>query len=406
VNADQSFKGDVLLQRGVVTAVGTSVAFPPGTLLLNATGMLVMPGGIDPHTHLDMPFMGTISVDDFLSGHRAAVAGGTTYHLDFALPVDHDLMAGYSLWQTKAKAGCLDYSLHSAVTSWDDGVAAAMAQLVGHGVNSFKFFLAYKGALMVTDAELLRGMRVAKDLGALTMVHCENGEAVDHGRSTVFDSGVTGPHGHALSRPVAVEDEATGRAIKLAGILGAPLYIVHTTTAGAAQLVAEARARGQRVLGEPVLSGLVLDESVMWDPNYTVAAAAVMSPPIRKLAVDGAALRAGLATGVLGPLGTVRPASRGVSHLVCSDFPPCSAGPLQLQLHPEGARQERLQGNPERREWHRGAPGPRLRCSGCLRPGNAHGVRARSLHSRGSNVQCVPPEGGTCSGERRGCGCF
>lgn len=307
VNADQSFQGDVLLQGGVVAAVGSSVAFPPGALVLNATGLLVMPGGIDPHTHLDMPFMGAVTVDDFLSGHRAALAGGTTYHLDFALPVNHDLMAGYSLWQTKAAAGCLDYSLHSAVTSWDEGVASVMRRLVQeHGINSFKFFLAYKGALMVTDAELLQGMRVAKEVGALTMVHAENGEAVEHGRNTVFASGVIGPHGHALSRPAAVEDEATGRAIKLAGLLGAPLYIVHTTTAGAAQLVADARARGQRVIGEPVLSGLVLDESVLRDTNFTVAAAAVMSPPIRKLAVDGAALRAGLATGVLGPLGTVR----------------------------------------------------------------------------------------------------
>lgn len=314
VNADQSFQGDVLLQGGVITAVGSSVAFPAGALVLNATSMLVMPGGIDPHTHLDMPFMGAVTVDDFQSGQRAAVAGGTTYHLDFALPVAHDLMAGYSLWQRKAEAGCLDFSFHMAVTSWDDAVAAAMAKLAKeHGVNSFKFFLAYKGALMVTDAELLQGMRQAKALGALTMVHAEDGEAVEHGRSTVFADGVTGPHGHALSRPAAVEDEATGRAIALAGLTDAPLYIVHTTTAGAAQLVADARARGLRVMGEPVLSGLVLDESVMRDDNFTVAAAAVMSPPIRKLAVDGVALRAGLATGVLGPLGTVRHATARIS---------------------------------------------------------------------------------------------
>lgn len=307
VNADQSFVGDVVIQGGLIVAVhrgGSGSAVPPGALVLNATGMLVMPGGIDPHTHLDMPFMGQVTVDDFHSGHAAALAGGTTYHLDFALPVAHDLRAGFDAWQTKASAGCMDYSLHMAVTSWSDAVAADMAALVPKGINSFKFFMAYKGALMVTDDQLLHGLRAAAHLGALPMVHAENGDAVEHGRSSVIASGVTQPRGHALSRPPGVEDEATGRAIALAGLVGAPLYVVHTTTAGAARRVAHARARGQRVLGEPVVAGLVLDERVMWDDNFTVAAASVMSPPIRQLALDGAALAAGLATGVLGPLGT------------------------------------------------------------------------------------------------------
>ncbi len=218
VNADQSFQADVLLSGGLVAAIGRSLAAPAGSRVLNASGLLVLPGGIDPHTHLDMPFMGAVTVDNFRSGHAAALAGGTTCHLDFALPLAHDLRAGFDAWQRKAASGCMDYGLHVAVTSWGEQVAADMATLVAeHGVNSFKFFMAYKGALMVNDAELLAGMARAKALGALTMVHAENGEAVEHGRQATFEAGITGPEGHALSRPASVEDEATGRAIRLAG---------------------------------------------------------------------------------------------------------------------------------------------------------------------------------------------
>ena len=226
-------------------------------------------------------------------------------HIDFVLPVAHDLLAGLAAWEAKAGRGCMDYGFHVAVTSWSDRVAADMATAVSrHGVNSFKFFMAYKGALMVNDAELLAGMRRCLALGALAMVHAENGEAVEDGRAAVFAAGVTGPEGHALSRPAAVEEEATGRAIRLAHLVDAPLYVVHVMAAGAAAQVAAARAAGQRVIGEAVLSGIALDESAAQQPDFTAAAAAVMSPPIRRLAVDGAALAGALVGGVLGPLGT------------------------------------------------------------------------------------------------------
>ena len=132
------------------------------------------------------------------------------------LPVEHDLLAGLAAWEAKAQRGCMDYGFHVAVTSWSDRVAADMATAVAqHGVNSFKFFMAYKGALMVNDAELLAGMRRCRSLGALAMVHAENGEAVEDGRAAIFAAGITGPEGHGLSRPAAVEEEATGRAIRL-----------------------------------------------------------------------------------------------------------------------------------------------------------------------------------------------
>jgi len=304
VNADRAHAADVLVEGELVTAVGPSLVAPPGARVLDCTGLLVMPGGVDPHTHLAMPFMGATTVDDWHSGHAAALAGGTTSHLDFALPVEHDLLAGNAAWMEKARRGCLDYALHAAVTSWSDKTASDMATLVARGVSSFKFFMAYKHALMVSDEQLLAGLARSAELGALAMVHAENGDAVEAGRAATYAAGVRGPQGHALSRPAAVEEEATGRAIRLAGLAGAPLYVVHVTCAGAVAEVARARAAGQRVVGEPVLAGIVLDEAAMWDANFTRAAAAVMSPPIRRRAVDGAALLGGLVSGVLGPLGT------------------------------------------------------------------------------------------------------
>ena len=183
-------------------------------------------------------------------------------HIDFVLPVAHDLLAGLAAWEAKAGRGCMDYGFHVAVTSWSDRVAADMATAVSrHGVNSFKFFMAYKGALMVNDAELLAGMRRCLALGALAMVHAENGEAVEDGRAAVFAAGVTGPEGHALSRPAAVEEEATGRAIRLAHLVDAPLYVVHVMAAGAAaQVAAVYRASGNVGLADRLAERLGLDD--------------------------------------------------------------------------------------------------------------------------------------------------
>ncbi|KAF6251761.1 hypothetical protein COO60DRAFT_1622674 [Scenedesmus sp. NREL 46B-D3] len=268
VNHDLQLKADVLIKDGLIAEVAPDIKAPAGAKVINASGSYVMPGGIDPHTHLAMPFMGQVACDDFYSGQAAALAGGTTMHIDFALPVNHSLMAGFREWQAKAELACADYGFHMAVTKWQ-------------GINSFKFFMAYKGALMVNDEELLQGFIRCRQLGALPQVHAENGEAVALGQRLVFDAGVTGPEGHALSRPAALEGEAAGRAIRLASFVGVPLYVVHVMSIDAMEEVARARKAGLPVIGEPVASGLALDESAMWDANFTSAAAAVMSPPIR-----------------------------------------------------------------------------------------------------------------------------
>lgn len=298
VNHDQQFEADVLIEGDRIVDVSSGIQAPAGARVLDASGQYVMPGGIDPHTHLDMPFMGQVAADDFFSGHAAALAGGTTMHIDFALPVAHDLMAGYQAWKDKASRAVMDYGFHMAITKWDEQVSRDMGTLVAEGINSFKFFMAYKGALQVSDDELVRGFQRCRDLGALPMVHAENGDMVAWLQERLVASGVTGPEGHALSRPAVLEGEATGRAIRLARVVGVPLYVVHVMSIDAMEEVARARQAGQRVIGEPVASGLSVDESALWSANFTHAAAFVMSPPIRS-SEHAPALRKALASGVL-----------------------------------------------------------------------------------------------------------
>jgi dihydropyrimidinase len=306
INHDNSFIGSVLIADGLIRSVVQDGVdspmlqdLPDATRVINASGLLLMPGGIDPHTHLDMPFMGTTTADDFTSGQEAAAAGGTTLHIDFALPVDHDLALGFDAWMNKARGkAVIDYGFHMAVTRWDNKTRDDMALLLSKGVNSFKFFMAYKGALQVNDEELIEGFQRCKEVGALPMVHCENGEGVAWGQRKMIAMGITAPYGHSLSRPSFLEGEATGRAIKLARLVETPLYVVHVMSKDALEEVTKAKKAGHVVYGEPVASGLALSESMLFNPDFDVAAAHVMSPPIRSR-LDGEALKQGLADGFL-----------------------------------------------------------------------------------------------------------
>ncbi|XP_022731488.1 dihydropyrimidinase [Durio zibethinus] len=304
VNAHQQEIADVYVEDGIIVAVKPNIKVGDDVTLLDASGKYVMPGGIDPHTHLAMEFMGTETIDDFFSGQAAALAGGTTMHIDFVIPVNGSLVAGFEAYEKKAKKSCMDYGFHMAITKWDESVSREMEIMVKEkGINSFKFFMAYKGALMINDELLLQGLRRCKLLGALAMVHAENGDAVFEGQKRMIELGITGPEGHALSRPAVLEGEATARAIRLASFVNTPLYVVHVMSIDAMEEIAKARKSGQKVIGEPVVSGLVLDDSGLWDPDFITAAKYVMSPPIRESGHDKA-LQAALSTGVLQLVGT------------------------------------------------------------------------------------------------------
>ena len=283
VTAELSFRADVLCADGKIRAVGQKLDVPVGTDVVDAGDRLVMPGGIDPHTHMELPFMGTVASEDFYSGTAAGFAGGTTMIIDFVIPAPKEnLLAAYKKWRGWAEKAAGDYSFHVAVTWWDESVHRDMGTLTKqHGVNSFKHFMAYKGAIMADDEVLVNSFSRARELGALCTVHAENGELVFRLQNELLKAGITGPEGHPLSRPPEVEGEAANRAIRIAEVLGVPLYIVHNSCRQSLEAITRARNEGQRVFGEVLAGHLLIDDGVYRHPDWATAAAYVMSPPFR-----------------------------------------------------------------------------------------------------------------------------
>ncbi len=301
VTADLTYKADVRIEGGIITEIGPNLK---GGDVLDATGCYVMPGGIDPHTHLEMPFMGTYSSDDFESGTRAALSGGTTMVVDFVLPGQgQGLMDAAQMWHNKAGRASCDYSYHMAITWWGQKVWDGMEDSVKAGMTSFKHFMAYKGALMVNDDEMYQSFKRVGDLGGLAMVHAENGDVVAELTAQLLAEGNTGPEAHAYSRPPQVEGEATNRAIMIADMAGVPLYVVHTSCEEAHEAIRRARQQGKRVWGEPLIQHLTLDESEYFHPDWDHAARRVMSPPFRAK-VHQDSLWAGLQAGSLSCVAT------------------------------------------------------------------------------------------------------
>jgi dihydropyrimidinase len=283
VNADHTFRADVLCQDGLIAAVGENLEAPNDATIVDAGGQFVMPGGIDPHTHMQLPFMGTVTTEDFYSGTAAGLAGGTTMIIDFAIPnPQQNILEAYQQWREWAEKSVSDYSFHVAITWWDDSVHADMGTLVReHGVNSFKHFMAYKGAIMADDEILVNSFSRALELGAIPTVHAENGELVFRLQKEMFEKGMTGPEAHPLSRPPEVEGEAANRAIRIAEVLKVPVYIVHNSCKQSLEAITRARNEGQRVFGEVLAGHLMIDDSVYRHKDFDTAAAHVMSPPFR-----------------------------------------------------------------------------------------------------------------------------
>ncbi len=301
VTADLSYAADVLVEGGTITAIGPDLT---GDTVLDATGAYVMPGGIDPHTHLEMPFMGTYSADDFDSGTRAALAGGTTMVVDFALPSPgQSLLDALKMWDNKTARAHCDYSFHMAVTWWSEQVFDEMKAVTERGINTFKHFMAYKGALMVNDDELYASFRRCAELGAIPLVHAENGDVVAELQARLLAEGNNGPEAHAYSRPPQVEGEATNRAIMIADMAGVPLYVVHVSCEDAHEAIRRAKMLGRRVWGEPLIQHLTLDDGEYANPDWDHAARRVMSPPFRDKRNQDS-LWAGLASGTLSCVAT------------------------------------------------------------------------------------------------------
>jgi dihydropyrimidinase len=281
VTADGEFDGDVLIHGEKIDAVG-HVDAPEGAEVIDAAGCFVLPGLIDNHTHLSMPFMGTQSIDDYTTGTQAAAAGGVTCLVDFAIQQHpDDLRSTLDEWRGRADgAAHVDYGFHMAITNATEPVIEEMAAMTEAGICSFKLFMAYKGALMVRDDELAACMERARDLDALTMVHAENGDIVDLLVRRALARGETSAIHHALTRPEWVEAEATGRAARIAEHTGASLFVVHVTCAGAAAEIDAAQQRGAAVTGETCFQYLTNGIDDLRRPGVE-GCRYICSPPLR-----------------------------------------------------------------------------------------------------------------------------
>jgi dihydropyrimidinase len=299
VTAAESYDADVYVDGEKVALVGQGLSLPADAVI-DASGCLVLPGGVDAHTHLDMPAGEITSADDFATGTRAAAFGGTTTVVDFATPEPgQSLLAALETWKGKAEGrAAVDYGFHMAVREVDEKTPGEMARLTrDEGVTSFKLYLAYPGVLQVDDAAFFRALLAARECGALTLVHAENGGVIDVLVRRALARGDTAPRHHALARPPSTEAEATARAIALAEIAGAPLYVVHLSCAAALGHVVAARDRGLPVHAETCPQYLFLSTTDYDRPGFD-GAMYVMSPPLRE-AADQEALWRGLAGGDL-----------------------------------------------------------------------------------------------------------
>ncbi len=283
VTAADTYAADIGISGGRITAIAQQLPRETARQVLSAQGLYVMPGGIDVHTHLDMPFGGTTSADDFESGTIAAAFGGTTTLIDFAIQYKgQTLRTAFDTWMKKAeRKATIDYAFHCIITDLPDARLDDMDALVREGVSSFKLFMAYPGVFMLEDALIFKAMSQAARNGALICMHAENGGAIDVIVQRALAEGKTAPKYHALTRPTTAEAEATGRAIALAEMAGAPVYIVHLSCNDALEKVREARDRGLPVYAETCPQYLFLSLENMDVPGFE-AAKYVFTPPLRE----------------------------------------------------------------------------------------------------------------------------
>jgi dihydropyrimidinase len=288
ITAADDYVGDVFVEDERISLIGESLDIHADRTI-DASGKYVLPGGVDPHTHLDMPFGGTVTIDDVESGQTSAAFGGTTTHVDFIIqPQGSSFADALEEWRGKANGKqVIDMGYHMAVTDLKEGgTLEELASLPDQGITSYKLFMAYKGALMVDDETLFKTMQVAADTGALVMVHAENGDAIDVLVKEALAAGNTEPKYHALTRPPETEGEATNRAIQLARVAGSPLYVVHVSCAESVEPIQLAREKGWNVWGETCTQYFFIDYTFLERPNFEGGKYVYTPPPRDKANQD------------------------------------------------------------------------------------------------------------------------
>ncbi len=311
ITASDTFKADILIEDEKILRIGLNLE-ADSAQVIDASGKLVLPGGVDPHVHLDLPMFDTVSSDDHYTGHKAAAFGGTTTAMDFVpltptpLPMgegrrgEGDFQYSVDLWMKKAEKAAIDYSFHMNLTQFNEKIAKEIPSLMKMGIQTLKVFTAYNGRLRLDDGSIFKALRIAKDNGMLMMAHCENGDVIETLVAEALEAGHTSPKYHALTRPAWGAVEATLRMAAMAEQADSPMYIVHMNAGSEVDMLKYARERGVKVMGETCPQYLFFTIDKLFDAD---GAKWVCSPPLRT-EKDNARLWEGLSGGVLQTIGT------------------------------------------------------------------------------------------------------
>ena len=299
ITASDTFQSDILIEGESITQIGKELQHPHAEVI-DATGKLIMPGGIDPHVHLDLPMFDTVSSDDHYTGHKAAAFGGTTTAMDFVVLENEGFEYSVDLWMKKAEKAAIDYSFHMNLTQFSDKLAKEIPSLMKMGIQTLKVFTAYNGRLRIDDGSIFKALRIAKDNGMLMMAHCENGDVIETLVQQALAEGHTDPEWHALTRPGWGAVEATLRMAAMAEQADSSMYIVHMNVGSEVDMLRYARERGVKVMGETCPQYLFFTQDVL---SREDGAKWICSPPMRT-EMDNARLWQGLHDGTLQTVGT------------------------------------------------------------------------------------------------------
>jgi dihydropyrimidinase len=299
ITATETFDADILIKEEKIALIGKDLQHPNAEVI-DAAGRFIMPGGIDPHVHLDLPMFGTVSSDDHYTGHKAAAFGGTTTVMDFVVLEQEGFQHSVDLWFEKSAKAAIDYSFHMNLTRFNEKIAAEIPFLREIGITTLKVFTAYNGRLRIDDGSIFRAMQIARDNGMLVMAHCENGDVIETLTQQALAAGHTSPEWHALTRPGWGGVDATLRIAAMAAEADASAYIVHMNMAGEVDMLKYARERGVKVMGETCPQYLFFTIEDLRRPD---GAKWICSPPMRAVQ-DNARLWEGLSEGILQTVGT------------------------------------------------------------------------------------------------------